>query len=121
MGFQTNTPGWTLPDQATTLESDFESVTSNIPTKFQTKPSKIDRVRPFNNSTQKDQDINISHGFSDTSDQDYWNETTFEQYEEECDRYFKNIDHDAKVIPIPPGMFDTFDTDDEFTATATEM
>ena len=101
-----HTPGWTLPDQATTLESDFESVTSKIPNKIQTKPSKIDRVRPFKDNTQKDPAINISHGFSDTSDQVDWNEMTFEQYEEECDNYFDSIDY-AKVIPIPPGMFDT--------------
>ena len=54
MDFETETkytPGWTLPDQATTLELDFESVPSSIPTKIQTKPSKIDRVRLVNNNT----------------------------------------------------------------------
>ena len=48
----------------------------------------------------------------------------FEQYEEECDNYFDNYFDNfdaAKVIPIPPGMFDMFDTDDEFTTITTTI
>ena len=48
MGFQTkSSPGLTLLDQSTNLESDFESISSTIPTKIQPKPSKIDLIGPF--------------------------------------------------------------------------
>ena len=40
-------PGLTLPDHTAPVESDFESVTSTIPTKNRNKPSKIDQVGPF--------------------------------------------------------------------------
>jgi len=112
------TPGWMLPDQATTLESDFGSITSSIPTKIQTKPSKIDRVRPFNDNA------GFHCGFTTTEEKDEKNdfhtmtlEKQIQQYDEECNIMFHDIDP-AKVISVPPGMFDTFDTDDEFTATA---
>ena len=51
MVFQTKySPGLTLPDHTTPVESDFESITSTIPTKIQLKRSKNDPVRPVNNN-----------------------------------------------------------------------
>ena len=52
MGFQTkSSPGLTLLEQATTPESDSESIFSTIPTQIQPKPSKIDLIGPFTNNT----------------------------------------------------------------------
>ena len=48
MSFQTKTtPALVLLEQPTTLESDFESIASTIPTKIQIKLSNIDLVGPF--------------------------------------------------------------------------
>ena len=99
MDFETETkytPGWTLPDQSTTLESDFESVTSSIPTKIQTKPSKIDRVRPFNNNAGFHLVTNSGNTTSTTmEEEDEKNdfhkmtlEEQMQQYDEERDNYF---------------------------------
>ena len=58
---------------------------------------------------------------SETSNQDDFDRMTLEeqmqQYDEECYAYFDDIDDDAEVIEIPPGMFDT----DPTTETITHM
>ena len=51
--------------------------------------------------TRKDQAIDISHGFSNTSDQEDFNKMTLEQYDEKSYNYFDNIDDDNKVVEIP--------------------
>ena len=51
MVFQTKySPGLTLPDHTTPVESDSKSFTLTIPTKIQLKRSKNDPVRPVNNN-----------------------------------------------------------------------
>ena len=91
--------------------------------KNQTIPSITTKDQDFDSKTSKledpfapyaQDDFDLSHGFSDTSDQDQvdWNNMTEEQYVEKCNTYFDNsYDDDYQVVPIPPGMFNPLNFD----------